>query len=67
VKSPVLSRTARRSNLRYDRHHPPPARRSTRGGEIRMSRFRHIQTNFANGVETITLNRPNKRNALCRS
>ncbi len=30
-----------------------------------MSRFRHILTKSANGVETITLNRPDKRNALC--
>jgi methylglutaconyl-CoA hydratase len=30
-----------------------------------MSRFRHILTKSASGVETITLNRPDKRNALC--
>jgi methylglutaconyl-CoA hydratase len=30
-----------------------------------MSNFRHLLTKSANGVETITLNRPDKRNALC--
>ena len=30
-----------------------------------MSRFHHVLTKSANGVETITLNRPDKRNALC--
>ena len=30
-----------------------------------MSKFRHILVKSANGVETITLNRPEKRNALC--
>jgi methylglutaconyl-CoA hydratase len=29
-----------------------------------MTRFNHILTEFANGVKTITLNRPDKRNAL---
>lgn len=30
-----------------------------------MPQFRHILVTSANGVETITLNRPDKRNALC--
>lgn len=30
-----------------------------------MSQFRHILTHSLNGVKTITLNRPEKRNALC--
>jgi methylglutaconyl-CoA hydratase len=30
-----------------------------------MSRFKHILTKSENGVKTITLNRPDKRNALC--
>jgi methylglutaconyl-CoA hydratase len=30
-----------------------------------MTRFQHIVTQSANGVKTITLNRPDKRNALC--
>ena len=30
-----------------------------------MSQFRHILTHSENGVKTITLNRPDKRNALC--
>jgi methylglutaconyl-CoA hydratase len=30
-----------------------------------MTRFKHILTESANGVKTITLNRPDKRNALC--
>ena len=30
-----------------------------------MPQFRHILVKSANGVETITLNRPDKRNALC--
>src|SRR5208337_2203879 len=30
-----------------------------------MSLFKHIVTHSANGVKTITLNRPEKRNALC--
>jgi len=30
-----------------------------------MSRFRHILTASVNGVKTITMNRPEKRNALC--
>jgi methylglutaconyl-CoA hydratase len=30
-----------------------------------MSRFRHILTQSSNGVKTITMNRPEKRNALC--
>ncbi len=30
-----------------------------------MPEFRHILTRSANGVSTITLNRPDKRNALC--
>jgi methylglutaconyl-CoA hydratase len=30
-----------------------------------MSQFRHILTKSANGVKTITMNRPEKRNALC--
>lgn len=30
-----------------------------------MSQFRHILTRSDNGVKTITLNRPDKRNALC--
>jgi methylglutaconyl-CoA hydratase len=30
-----------------------------------MSKFRHILVKSANGVETIILNRPEKRNALC--
>ncbi len=29
-----------------------------------MSRFEHILVHFVNGVKTITLNRPEKRNAL---
>ena len=29
-----------------------------------MARFNHILTQSANGVKTITLNRPEKRNAL---
>lgn len=30
-----------------------------------MTQFRHILTKSANGVKTITMNRPDKRNALC--
>jgi methylglutaconyl-CoA hydratase len=30
-----------------------------------MTRFHHLLTHSANGVKTITLNRPEKRNALC--
>ena len=30
-----------------------------------MAEFRHILTRYSNGVLTITLNRPEKRNALC--
>lgn len=30
-----------------------------------MAQFRHILTSSADGVKTITLNRPDKRNALC--
>jgi methylglutaconyl-CoA hydratase len=30
-----------------------------------MTRFKHIVTQSANGVKTITMNRPDKRNALC--
>ena len=30
-----------------------------------MASFKHILTQSANGVKTITLNRPEKRNALC--
>jgi methylglutaconyl-CoA hydratase len=30
-----------------------------------MARFKHIVTESVNGVKTITLNRPDKRNALC--
>jgi methylglutaconyl-CoA hydratase len=30
-----------------------------------MSRFHHVVTESANGVQTITMNRPEKRNALC--
>jgi methylglutaconyl-CoA hydratase len=30
-----------------------------------MARFHHVLTDSANGVKTITLNRPDKRNALC--
>jgi methylglutaconyl-CoA hydratase len=30
-----------------------------------MTHFRHILTQTSNGVKTITLNRPDKRNALC--
>jgi methylglutaconyl-CoA hydratase len=30
-----------------------------------MARFHHIVTESANGVQTITMNRPEKRNALC--
>ena len=30
-----------------------------------MTRFKHILTQSADGVKTITLNRPDKRNALC--
>ncbi len=30
-----------------------------------MAQFRHVLTKSANGVKTITLNRPDKRNALC--
>jgi methylglutaconyl-CoA hydratase len=33
--------------------------------EIVMAHFRHVLTQSANGVMTITLNRPDKRNALC--
>jgi methylglutaconyl-CoA hydratase len=33
--------------------------------EILMTSFKHIIVQFANGVKTITLNRPDKRNALC--
>ena len=29
-----------------------------------MARFNHILTQSSNGVKTITLNRPDKRNAL---
>ena len=29
-----------------------------------MTRFNHVVTQLANGVKTITLNRPDKRNAL---
>jgi methylglutaconyl-CoA hydratase len=32
--------------------------------EIPMTRFNHVVTQLANGVKTITLNRPDKRNAL---
>lgn len=30
-----------------------------------MSRFHHVLTDSSNGVKTITMNRPEKRNALC--
>ena len=30
-----------------------------------MSRYQHVLTESSNGVMTITLNRPEKRNALC--
>ncbi|MGB8260934.1 MAG: enoyl-CoA hydratase-related protein [Terracidiphilus sp.] len=30
-----------------------------------MTRFKHVLTHSANGVKTITMNRPDKRNALC--
>ena len=30
-----------------------------------MTRFHHVVTESANGVQTITMNRPEKRNALC--
>ena len=30
-----------------------------------MARFKHILIQSANGVKTITMNRPEKRNALC--
>jgi len=30
-----------------------------------MARFHHVVTESANGVKTITMNRPDKRNALC--
>jgi methylglutaconyl-CoA hydratase len=30
-----------------------------------MARFKHVLTESANGVKTITVNRPEKRNALC--
>ena len=30
-----------------------------------MARFHHVLTESANGVKTITMNRPDKRNALC--
>jgi len=30
-----------------------------------MTLFRHVLTRSVNGVKTITLNRPDKRNALC--
>jgi methylglutaconyl-CoA hydratase len=30
-----------------------------------MARFHHVLTDSANGVKTITMNRPEKRNALC--
>jgi len=33
--------------------------------EIPMARFHHVLTQSENGVKTITMNRPDKRNALC--
>ena len=30
-----------------------------------MARFHHVLTESKNGVQTITINRPAKRNALC--
>jgi len=49
-------------NLRYDRQFDPGAA-ACAGGDA-MSRFDHIVTVSRNGVKTITLNRPEKRNAL---
>ncbi len=46
-------------------HSPRTAQRGSFGGGTSWPSFRHILTKSANGVETITLNRPDKRNALC--
>ena len=42
-----------------------PDQRGKRTREIRMTNFRHILIQLSSGVKTITLNRPDKRNALC--
>jgi methylglutaconyl-CoA hydratase len=36
-----------------------------RGWRLTMARFHHVLIESANGVKTITMNRPEKRNALC--
>jgi methylglutaconyl-CoA hydratase len=49
-------------NLRYDKQFELAA--ATNAGGDFMTSFNHIVTASANGVKTITLNRPEKRNAL---
>jgi len=44
-----------------------PGMHRARPGEIVMARFEHIIVQSANGVKTVTLNRPDKRNALTPS
>ena len=53
------------ASLRYDRlFNNGPARADDRSRNSHGS-FKHILTESANGVKTITMNRPDKRNALC--
>jgi methylglutaconyl-CoA hydratase len=50
--------------LRYDSSSYTESIRRPRAKEIFMTRFNNIFTESANGVKTITLNRPDKRNAM---
>jgi methylglutaconyl-CoA hydratase len=53
------------AKLRYDKLSPAALNPCRRGWRASMSRFHHVLTESANGVQTITMNRPDKRNALC--